>query len=244
MLPTVPVSYMSSVLGSSTDASCWVARKIFRSPVNASSSARTLDARPVRVFGWVADKATGVTYESLGLNGAEAGVILHWDQDMLASYLQRRNPGLIVLAYGTNEASDPQWRTESYRAMFAHLVARLREIAPAASILVVGPDDRWTAAGGRWHPLPGIDDIIADQREVCRQLGCTYWDLRARMGGSGSMRDWVYGGFAQQDYVHFTTVGYRRLGAVLFGDLMQQFEAYRRSRVATDQNLTPHERPD
>src|ERR1035441_2308198 len=37
---------MSSALGSSTEASCWVARKILRSPVSASSSARTLDSRP------------------------------------------------------------------------------------------------------------------------------------------------------------------------------------------------------
>ena len=204
---------------------------------------RTLDAHPVRVFGWVADKAAGVTYEALGLNGAEAGVLLRWDAGMLASYLQRRNPGLIVLAYGTNEASDPNWHTESYRETFAQVIARVRQMAPAASILVVGPDDRWISSGGRWRPLSGIDGIVADQRAVCQELGCAYWDLRARMGGNGSMRDWMYAGFAQNDHVHFTSVGYRRLGAVLFGDLMQQFEAYRKSRVPTDQQLS-HERPD
>ena len=203
---------------------------------------RTLDARPVRVFGWVADKRAGVTYEALGLNGAEAGVILKWDPDMLARYLQDRNPGLIVLAYGTNEASDPAWHTESYRDMFARVIARLRQIAPAASILAIGPDDRWTAPGGRGHPHEGIEGIIADQRAVCRELGCAYWDLRARMGGSGSMRHWVYAGFAQNDYVHFTSEGYRRLGAVLFGDLMQQYEAFRKARVPSE--TIDHERPN
>src|SRR6202011_1958527 len=33
-------------LGSSIEASCWVARKIFLSPAMASSRARTLDSRP------------------------------------------------------------------------------------------------------------------------------------------------------------------------------------------------------
>src|ERR1700687_5828938 len=37
---------MSSGLGSSTDASCCVERKIFLSPASASSSARTLASRP------------------------------------------------------------------------------------------------------------------------------------------------------------------------------------------------------
>jgi lysophospholipase L1-like esterase len=202
---------------------------------------RTLDSRPVRVFGWVADKASGVTYEALGLNGAEAGVLLKWDPAMLATYLQRRNPGLIVLAYGTNEASDPEWRTDSYRDQFARVIARLRQAAPGSPVLAIGPDDRWIYSGGKWRPVEGIEGIIADQRAVCKEAGCAYWDLRARMGGTGAMRDWVYAAFAQNDHVHFTTTGYRRLGAVLFGDLMQQFEAYRKARSAAEH--TDHERP-
>src|SRR5580765_5761360 len=46
MLATVPTEKISSGRGSSTLASCWVARKILRSPASASSSARTLDSRP------------------------------------------------------------------------------------------------------------------------------------------------------------------------------------------------------
>src|ERR1022692_2645457 len=88
---------------------------------------KTLDARPVRLFGWVADKAAGVTYEALGINGAEATLLLKWDETMLAAYLQRRNPAMIVLSYGTNEASDPLWHRESYRDAFAKVVDRSEE---------------------------------------------------------------------------------------------------------------------
>ena len=188
------------------------------------------------VFGWTVEKGHGLTWEPFGINGGQADLLLLWNEPLLRAQLARRDPGLIVLAYGTNEASDPLWHTESYRDMFARLVTRLRAMAPTASILVIGPDDRWAVTGGRRRPHPGIEGIIADQREVCRQLGCAYWDLRARMGGSGSMLDWVYGGFAQPDYVHFNVAGYRRLGAVLFGDLMRQFEAYRQARLSKDQN--------
>jgi lysophospholipase L1-like esterase len=190
----------------------------------------TLDSRPVRLFGWAADKGAGVTYEALGLNGAEAVVIEHWNEAMTATYLQHRNPGLIVLAYGTNEATDSSWSGDAYQRMFGDLLDRLRRAAPAASILVVGPGDRWRYSRGKWQIVPGIDNIIAAQQTACREHGCAFWNTRERMGGAGSMRDWVYAGMAQWDYVHFTVPGYRRLAAVLFGDLMQQFDAYQKTR--------------
>ena len=190
-----------------------------------------LDARPVRLFGWVADRSAGVTYEALGINGAEAGVIMKWNEAMLATYQQRRNPGMIVLSYGTNEASDPSWTEEAYEAMFSSLLARLRQAAPTASILVLGPSDRWSRTRYGLKLVPGIDWVIAAQKRACRANGAAYWDTRERMGGKGSMRDWVYAGWAQNDYVHFTVPGYRRLAETLFGDLMGQYEVYKKART-------------
>lgn len=199
----------------------------------------TLDSRPVRLFGWACDKKTGVTYEALGLNGAEASVMMKWDPAMLATYLQRRNPGLIVLAYGANEASDPNWSQESYGAMFSSLLERLRQDAPAASILALGPADRWYRTRAGWRPYPGIDRIVAAQKEACRANRVGYWDTRERMGGQGSMRDWVYAGLGQADYVHFTAEGYRRLAVALYADLMEQYGAFERVR-SEDPSLHGH----
>jgi lysophospholipase L1-like esterase len=194
---------------------------------------KTLDARPVRLLGWVADREAGVTYEALGLNGAEASVILKWDANMLATYLQRRNPGLVVLAYGTNEATDPYWTHEDYQAMFTALLQRLRQDAPTASILVLGPADRWQRYQGKWRLVPGIDRIIAAEKNACRDAGCAFWDTRERMGGAGAMKDWFNAGLAQADHVHFTDAGYHRLADVLFADLMQQYNTYKKTRIET-----------
>ena len=190
----------------------------------------TLDPHPVRLFGWAADRDAGVTYEALGLNGAEAAVITHWNEEMTATYLQRRKPGLIVLEYGTNEATDPSWDADSYRAMYSELIERLRRAAPTASLLAVGPGDRWRLVRGRWQIVDGIDKIVDAQQSACREHGCAFWDTRARMGGKGAMRDWVYAGLAQQDFVHFTAAGYRRLADAMYADLMQQFELFQQNR--------------
>src|SRR2546422_215587 len=64
MLTTVPTLKISLGLGSSMEASCCVARKIFLSPAMASSRARTLDSRPttngVIIYGKMTTSRMGI----------------------------------------------------------------------------------------------------------------------------------------------------------------------------------------
>ena len=193
--------------------------------------AETLDHAPVRLFGWVAENSTGVTYETLGINGAQASIMLNWNDTTLKSNIERRNPALIVVAYGTNEAGRKDWTLAGYRDMFLQLIARLREAAPAATILMVGPPDRFIHTRKGWTVMDSIDMIIQAQRQAAVSAGCAFWDLRAKMGGKGSMQQWVQAGMAQHDYVHFTGTGYKVLGDAMFRDLMSQYDIFLKARA-------------
>ncbi len=203
---------------------------------------RTISADPVRLFGIVTEELAGVTYEAIGLNGAEAGLILKWNEALAQDLMSQRDVSLIVLAYGTNEASDGNWSEESYAAMFRSLIERLRKQAPHAAILVLGPADRELRAGRRrnatWVPYDGIDRIIRAQRAVCREMGCAYWDERARMGGFGTMRNWVAVGWGQPDHTHFTGEGYTELAATLFSDIVQQYTTYQATQAIAASQAT------
>ena len=188
---------------------------------------QTLDNAPVRLFGWVADHSRGVTYETLGINGAQASIVFNWEEKILTTHLRRRDPALIVLAYGTNEAGNTEWTHDSYREMFVNLIHRFRQMAPTASILVIGPPDRYLRVRNRgWVVYDNVDRIVEAQREAAQGMGCAFWDMRSKMGGKGSMRQWVNAGLAQQDYVHFTSPGYRLLGGAVFQDLMDQYSTF------------------
>lgn len=194
---------------------------------------RTLDAAPVRLFGWVAEHASGVTYESLGINGAQASLILNWNEDLYDEHLRQRDPALIVLAYGTNEAGAKDWTEESYGAMFSDLLTRLRKASPTASILVIGPPDRYIRYQGRMTVMDRVDMIVAAQRKAALANGCAFWDIREGMGGKGSMRQWVVAGLAQPDYVHFTLDGYRLLGGALYEELIRDLQFFQQSYAGT-----------
>lgn len=187
---------------------------------------RTLSDAPARLFGWVAENRSGVTYETLGINGAQAGLLLDWNRPILAGEMAERDPALIVLAYGTNEALSRAWTAPQYHAAFAEIIRRLRAAAPIASILVVGPPDCEYRIRGRRLALPHLDEVIEIQREVALDNGCAFWDWRSRMGGPGSVRQWVQAGLGQGDYVHLTGAGYRLVGDMLFEELMAQYNRF------------------
>ncbi len=192
----------------------------------------TLDHAPVRLFGWVAEKPAGVTYETLGINGAQANIILDWNEETLRSNIEHRNPAMIVLAYGTNEAGRKDWTLESYRDMFSQLIQRFRAAAPAATILVIGPPDRDQKVRRVWQPMDQLDMIVEAQREAALANGCPFWDMRAKMGGKGSMQKWVAAGMAQSDHVHFVGMGYHMLGDAVVRDLMSQYDIFLKARSA------------
>ncbi|WP_031497047.1 SGNH/GDSL hydrolase family protein [Bryobacter aggregatus] len=190
----------------------------------------TLSHAPVRLLGWVTERNQGLTWETLGINGAQANLSLRWEENQLRELVAKRNPGLIVFAYGTNEASNRDWTPETYRAMFRGVLQRFRAMAPGASFLVVGPPDRAQRVNRAWVPVPKLDMISEAQRAVALEMGCAFWDLRERMGGSGAIQRWVYAGFAQGDFVHLTGAGYRLVGETLYKDLMAHYEEFRRIR--------------
>ncbi|HEY0263911.1 MAG TPA: GDSL-type esterase/lipase family protein [Granulicella sp.] len=186
----------------------------------------TDDQAPVKLLGVVTEQP-GVTYECLGINGASAPLMLRWNQQLFTDYLKRRAPNLIVLAYGTNESSiSSEDRLETYQQDFERILDTLHRVAPEASVLVLGPADRGMAVRRAWKPFAGTARIIEMQKEACRTHGCAYWDTRRRMGGFGSMAQWVTAGWAQPDRTHLTGTGYRALADALYADLIHAYNLY------------------
>lgn len=194
---------------------------------------------PVRLFGLTALQP-GVTWESIGINGAEAPLLLRWDQALFTPYLRDSAASLVVLAYGTNEAAarmDP----DTYAATFARIVDNLHAAVPDAAVLVLGPADRATAARRRGYaPFAGTEPILDAQRTVCRTHDCAFWDEQRRMGGLGSMQRWVYAGWAQHDHTHLTGEGYRALADALMADLLSGYDSYRKAHGLPLGNTLDH----
>jgi len=102
----------------------------------------------------------GIAYGNLGLPGATAWTPAKWTSDLAAYELQKANPDLILLEYGTQEGFDDGLDIKQYEMRLRLVLDQIKEWAPQASILIVGPPDA--------ARLPGFAGSAGAQ--ACRAL--------------------------------------------------------------------------
>lgn len=198
--------------------------------VNVPDGSHRLELRvagdgPVRIFGVAVERdAPGVMVEVHGINGSRARSHLAWDDGLYREHLLRRNPDLVALAYGTNESGDDGQPIEVYEAQLRRVVTRVREAVPNAACLLIGPSDRPVEApDGSFVDRPRTAQIIEAQWRVALESGCAFFDVVAFQGGAMSTVAWaaMEPPYAGRDHVHFTRLGYERMGEVLLGALLE-----------------------
>jgi lysophospholipase L1-like esterase len=87
------------------------------------------------------DSRSGVSLSSVGYPGATVGVLNKFAPDLLSDDLRRVDPQIVILAFGTNEASNDMLRPEAYTSVYEQVLDKIKAAVPSADIVIVGPPD-------------------------------------------------------------------------------------------------------
>ncbi len=174
----------------------------------------------VRILGLALENGPGVVYSALGHNGATAAWLLQVQEGAWERILRDEAPDLVILAFGTNEATLRDYGPDPFRRDLAALLDRLRRILPGAALLLTAPPDA-DLPGGK---SPALEPVIRIQRELAAKAGALFLDTRAAMGGPGSIFTWLREGLAARDRIHFTPAGYGRLARLGLEGLFRRLE--------------------
>ena len=192
--------------------------------------ARGIGDGPTRIFGVrLDDDAVGITFDSLGMNGARASTPLGVDDSHFGEQVARVAPSLVIVAYGTNESGDSVTTPEEHAAAIRSLALRLKDAVPGASCLVLGPPDRDAPSYGGARTLPKLLEIVAAQQRAADDAGCAFFDQFAAMGAAGAIGRWSSESppRARRDLVHLTRAGYAFLAEALVRDLLAGYESWK-----------------
>ena len=163
----------------------------------------------------------GIVLDTLGLNGARYRSALAWDEATWVAELARREPNVVVFAFGSNESSDPKPNYEAHINHVKQLMGRVRKAAPQTECLVFGPVDR---GGARYEEI--IEQLNTAQASAANDLGCAFWGGQRAMGGPGSMQQWatMTPPLGAGDRLHLTMRGYQTLGEMLVRDMLKGYD--------------------
>lgn len=186
---------------------------------------------PVRLFGVSMERTgTGAIVDAIGIRGRTFRTWKYWDQDLFADTIDALDPNIVVLAYGTNEASDPDYSMDQYRTELRKNLSILQESRPDQACILVGPSDRGKKKGKRsfyvWRQTAKIADV---QREVAPEFGCVFWDWQQAQGGEGAMIAWRYTKppLTTKDLLHHTPKGYVHMAEQFIKALDDAAQHYR-----------------
>lgn len=178
----------------------------------------------------------GVALSNLGRVGATLRDLEARDEATVAAELTAWRPDLIVVAFGANEGFDDALDRTAYETLLRGQIARMRRLAPTASLLILGaPDAQRTgavdgcSADGQRAPPPSLAVVRDVQRRVAADLGVAFWDWHGRMGGDCSADRLALGAepLMRGDRVHFTSAGGDWIGGILAGDLLAAYDAWK-----------------
>jgi lysophospholipase L1-like esterase len=195
-------------------------------------------AGSIDILSWRIRRADpGVTWSNLGTIGARVSLLQRWDPAFVRAELAQENPALVVLAFGSNEGFDDTTNLSTYAAQYRAAIELLRSAVPKTSLLLIGPPDGVRhpvlgqgalCGGGRWQSPPNLARVRQAQRDIANDLGLTFWDWSAPMGGTCSMQDWAAQTppLANPDHLHLLHAGYRLTAEALFTELMRENDLF------------------
>lgn len=164
--------------------------------------------------------APGVRVHTIGVNGAKYEQ--YNNQPLFWQQLPALNADLIIISLGTNEAQGGSFNQDVFLAQVETFLQKVREIFPAASILITTPQDSYKGKRSNVE-MRSLNYSLA---AYCQQNNIALWDLYKVTNGYGSAKNWLRKGLLNKDRVHFTAAGYQLQGKLLYNALARGYNDY------------------
>ena len=202
-----------------------------RTTLNAKNS-KSIDLafnfpEPFPIYGLSFESDNGIIVDNLAKRSDSGSNFGRISREMLSSFNNYLEYDLIVLHFGANVLSDDVMNYNYYEQIIISTVRHFKESMGDIPILIIGSTDRVAKIEGEEKTSPAVYALTNAQKRAAAISNSSYLDLFTKMGGEGSMLNWVKSNppKAAPDYVHLSGVGAKQIAVYVFDYLSEGYEA-------------------
>lgn len=170
-------------------------------------------------------KDNGVTYNSVGINGAGLGNVLA--QSLFEAQVKELKPDLVVIDLGANDFYGLTYNETELRANLESLISTIKMASPSASVMLTCSQDIYYRRRKNIYATLPYSKLI---QATAKDNGAVWYDYFAVSGGRYSMQKWRRYQLAKNDKVHLTTAGYHLKGDLFLNAMLNSYLEYLKGR--------------
>lgn len=183
-------------------------------------------------YGFNFDDGKGVHVDNFSNRGNSGLPISTFDPSVMKAFNDKLGYDLIILHYGTNVLNYGSYNYSWYEKRMARVVEHIRKCFPGVAILVISTADKATKYDLEMKTDSAVVPLTVAQKRYAVQTNAGYVNLYTLMGGNGSIVKWVeeLPPLANKDYTHFNFRGSKKISDLIYNQLTEGFEQYKRLR--------------
>ena len=183
-------------------------------------------------YGVSLEGGKGVMVDNFGLRGSSGTFFNQINFNQLKSFYDHLNTKLIILQFGGNALPyiTSKEQADAFGSYLRAQIIIIKKLVPQASILVIGPADMSVKVGADYETHPQLENLRDAIKKAAFDTDCAFFDMYNCMGGRNSMLTWVEEGIGAKDYIHFSSVGARKIAVLLYSSLMSDYNGFVKSK--------------
>lgn len=173
------------------------------------------------IYGMSIESMAGIIVDNIPARGSTGLEFTMLGNENLKQLFNLLSPDYIVLQFGLNIVKNIRNEYNYYQRGLTRQISLLREISPASHFAVIGVSDMARGTGDSLFAYKNIPRIVDAQKKAAEESEALFWNTWQEMGGRYSIVRWHESNppLAQRDYVHFTSLGAKKLAAMIYSDL-------------------------
>lgn len=189
------------------------------------------NAQNTPIYGMDFSNHTGIAVDGFSNRGNSGLPLSLLNISQMQKFDQSLSYDLIILQFGANVLTRKSKNYNWYYNRMTQVVHHLKQAFPEADVLILGTADKGTKLDDIVKTDSSVVKLLRSQQQYALKTQSSFISLFHLMGGVNTMPIWSDQKLANKDFTHFSPQGSRKIGGMIYEELMNGYSAFAKARI-------------